>query len=306
MKKVYSYFELNESLESIYRYSPVFKTMIDSKDVIIKRTKKDRSEIENLFAWTEKLEAKGISVVRPISYKGKKYKSIDDNNWVVYPFINGRKYNGSFDDIYKAGVMLGKIHALKLPKCIFKHGFSWDEYDEEFINDVKTDIKDLIDKYKDDENIDSFINLSEGMNHMVDGGFENLKRISIPYVDGVWDYKANNLIYSGDKIVLIDPDNGGNIPRIFDLALALILFHMEMETAPDRMFTIEEWEKFKEGYLDYVTLTDSEKKIWSEFLLFVYIDEALWAMSDLEDSETERQKKFIRSLLSFDPKLYEL
>lgn len=113
-------------------------------------------------------------------------------------------------------------------------------------------------------------------------------------------------MYTDESLVLIDPDNAASIPRIFDLGLALILFHMEMETAPARMFTVEEWEKFKEGYLSHVTITEAEKEIWNKYLIFIFMDEGLWAMSDLEDSETERQKGFIRSLLGFDPNMYKL
>ncbi|MEI5909467.1 phosphotransferase [Bacillus spongiae] len=306
MNEVYTYFGLDSTITSIYKYSPVFKIKQGGRDTIVKKTKKDRSKVERLFTWTEQLEDSGIGVVRPILFKDQLYHEVNDQNWVVYPFINGRKYDASLKDIYDAGSMLGKIHAVSSNKSVFDHGFNWEQYDEGFINDVKSDINHLLDQYKDNVHIQAFKQLSKEIKRLLENSFENLKDITIPYVDASWDYKANNLIYSEEGLVLIDPDNAGSIPRIFDLALALILFHTEIDTAPERMFTVEEWEEFKSGYLCHVSLTETEKEVWNELLIFVYMDEALWAMNDLDESESEHQKSFIKSLLGFEPTKYTL
>ncbi|OEH91120.1 phosphotransferase enzyme family protein [Bacillus solimangrovi] len=306
MNEVYTYFGLDTSVKSIYKYSPVFKTKQDGLNIIIKKTKKDREQIERLFTWTEKLTDNGIQVVRPIAFNDQLYHEINEDHWVVYPFINGRKYDASLKDMYDAGCMLGKIHAVTSDRSVFNHGFKWEQYDEEFMNDVKGDITNLLDIYKDDFHIGAFKDLSKEINRLIETSFQSIKDIPLPYVDASWDYKANNLVFSEQGLVLIDPDNAGSVPRVFDLALALILFHTEMDTAPRRVFTVKEWEQFKSGYLSYVSLTDTEKKVWNELLLFVYMDEALWAMSDLDETESDRQKSFIKSLLGVNLHEYKL
>lgn len=50
-----------------------------------------------------------------------------------------------------------------------------------------------------------------------------LESENLPCINGVWDYKANNLIFiENNQPVLIDPC-AGNVPRILDLALAVLI-----------------------------------------------------------------------------------
>ena len=67
-----------------------------------------------------------------------------------------------------------------------------------------------------------------------------IKNIGLPYVVTPHDYKANNLI-STPNPYLIDPDNAKWLPRIFDLTLVLHLFHNELSSAPDVIFTPKQW-----------------------------------------------------------------
>jgi len=144
--------------------------------------------------------------------------------------------------------------------------------------------------------------------------FDNLKRIdNLPQVNSCWDYKANNLIF--DKIgkpTLIDPDNAGRIPRLVDFALAIILFHNELDSAPSRLFNLEEWELFRDTYLENIELTKLEKDLWQDYLWFVFIDEALWLITcdiDLVKKNEKNDKiqvNFIKSLIKFDPKMFIL
>ena len=41
-------------------------------------------------------------------------------------------------------------------------------------------------------------------------------------------------------------------------------------------------------------------------LSFVFVDEVLWAITDLSEDETIRQKNFIHSLIAFDPTEFNL
>ncbi len=306
MEKTFDYYNIPNHSESIYRYSPVFVSENNGDKVIIKKTKNDTTRMKNLFKWTRKL-SDTIGVVTPVMYKNSLYHNIDEDNWVMYPFIEGRNYNGSLEDIYLAGSILGKIHKLSNSgDYIFMHGFNWNIYDEEFITEVKKDIDMIHSNYSDMFENEKAQCLFEELKNLIDTNFDNLKEKQLPYVDGVWDYKANNLIYTDNNAVLIDPDNGGFIPRIFDLALSLILFHTELEGIPSRIFTIEEWNTFMSGYQEHIALTDVERMLWKSYLELVFIDEAMWAINDLADDETPRQKLFIKSLLLFEPDKYKL
>ena len=91
-----------------------------------------------------------------------------------------------------------------------------------------------------------------------------------------------------------------------DLALALLLFHMEMQTAPPRMFTPSEWRIFLQGYAESIQLTQVEVQQWEEMLAYVYIDEVLWAIVDLDEVESDRQKTFIEAMVGVDLSGYGL
>mgnify|MGYP003438538562 CR=1 FL=1 len=97
---------------------------------------------------------------------------------------------------------------------------------------------------------------------------------------------------------MIDPDNATWIPRIFDLALVLLLFHNEHEKAPDRVFTVDEWKLFLSGYNEYMVLTDQEKVLWEKAKQHVFLDEVMWLMAEYEeDWQNPSQQKLFDSLM---------
>lgn len=261
----------------------------------------------NLFKWENLLIDSGVKVVAPINYEGEYYFKDEDLHWVMYPFIEGRLYNGSMEDIRKAGQLLGQIHSVSSStEYTFEHGFHWFDYEDEFIEEVEEDFAAINKNFPDIIKMEKHKELFDSLKELVNTKFRGLKSLRVPYVDGVWDYKANNLVYVGNDPVLIDPDNSGFIPRVFDLALALILFHTEINGIQAKTFDVDQWNEFLKGYLKYVTLTKQELKVWHEFTRFVYVDEALWAINELEDHESDRQKEFMKSLLLFEPSIYKL
>ncbi|MFS1515944.1 phosphotransferase [Bacillus sp. SCS-151] len=294
-----------EAANSIYRYSPVYKCQYRGQDVIIKRTRRTMDTAQKLVEWTTSLHSNGIKVVTPVKVENP-FIQYKDHTWTMYPFIKGRKYDGSLQDIYEAGRLLGQIHnKVDTFECA---RFDWLNFDDEFTNDVTNDLQEISSNLLKNRPEKKEFNILKGrIEDFLTSDFSRLKKKTLPMVNASWDYKASNLVYEKDNHpVLIDPDNGGIVPRIVDLALALILFHTEIETAPSRLFTEEEWTEFTKGYFEYITLTEEEKILWQDVLLFVYFDEALWAIVDMEDDETERQKKFIYSLTAFNPVKYSL
>ncbi|WP_367269455.1 phosphotransferase [uncultured Rummeliibacillus sp.] len=124
-----------------------------------------------------------------------------------------------------------------------------------------------------------------------------IKDLRLPLVATLYDYKANNIIFTPSPY-LIDPDNATWLPRIFDLALVLLLFHNELDTAPDRIFTPTQWKLFLEGYKTYTTLTEFEKEVWDAVLQHIFLDEVMWLMAEYEeDWLNQNQYNLFRSLV---------
>lgn len=301
---VKEYFGLEPSAESIYKYAPVYVHNIDNVKVIIKRTKPQIERLEILNKWQKHLNNNGIKTVEPIEFKNKLHHRINEENWVVYPFIEGEHYTATSGEIHGAGDFLGRMHAAS--SKIFEHGFKWDRYDDEFYDDVKSDLEGIKETYAHLTDKPEYKRLTDKLHILHRNRGADLTKTALPAVDATWDYKASNIIYSSDGITVVDTDNAGHVPRLFDLALALLLFHTDASGAPGRVFTPEEWKGFLSGYEKHVTLTDVEKALWQDFLLFVYMDEVLWAISDLEDDEPRRQVEFMESLVSFDIEAYGL
>ncbi|MCM1989251.1 phosphotransferase enzyme family protein [Oceanirhabdus seepicola] len=295
--------------ESIYRYSPVFMCMYDGKKAIIKKTKENEEKAMELFKWEEELRNKGVECVSPIKAINGEFITCvaEEERWVLYPYIEGKRFDGSIKHIRNAGRLLGKIHKAGENKRFFKSGFKFETFDDEFIEEVNDDIKIIKERYKDIISSEVLEEFEKWIKAAIASNYNNVGDRDFPMVDCSWDYKGNNLVYSEEGIpTLIDPDNGGVVPRIIDLALALILFNNEMETAPSRMFSKEEWTVFKDGYYEYTQLNKVEKDAWNDLLKFVFIDEGLWAIVDLETDESERQKEFIKNLIEFNVGDFEL
>ncbi|WP_204249562.1 hypothetical protein, partial [Vagococcus silagei] len=110
----------------------------------------------------------------------------------------------------------------------------------------------------------------------------DLKALSLPKIATPYDYKADNLVYLNSTTpYLIDPDNALFLPRIFDVALALLLFHNVLDTAPNHVWTPHEWQLFLEGYTQSVTLIPQEKSTWIKAVQHIFMDEVLWLLSGL-------------------------
>ncbi|SHG18454.1 GNAT family N-acetyltransferase [Ornithinibacillus halophilus] len=280
-------FELDVEPESIYPFSPVYKI----NDVIIKRT---QDNPKALIDYLLMLKEHNIQVVTPVKLPVENPQRIDDETYIAYPFIKGDKYEGTRKEIYEAGKLLGEIHALS-PK---ENSFGLSEYDVYDFNEDEVEASvHHIHEYASKVNfpVDT-LSLREKLLSVVLVQ-EELKDSGLPHIATPHDYKANNLIYRPDPY-LIDPDNASWIPRIFDLALALLLFHNEMDSAPDRVFTTDEWEEFLRGYKESVFLTDLERDSWQKAIEHVFLDEVMWLMAEFEeDWESPSQRNLFKNLL---------
>ncbi|GGP16817.1 phosphotransferase [Oceanobacillus neutriphilus] len=276
-------FNVTEEPQSIYPFSPVYKL----QNYIIKKTQYPLERAWNLVRYTTYLKENGISIVTPVNLHASNPKQIDDACYICYPFINGSNYQGTEKEIKQAGELLGRIHALSSSKNIF----DLSEYDVfDFYHHEVDDHMKKISIFAGSYQVNMSIQKLKDLLHTAVENQEKVKNTSLNWVETPYDYKANNLVFQSSP-VLIDPDNAKWIPRTFDLALALLLFHNEFSSAPNRTFTPKEWKLFLDGYSKHQTLTNTEIKAWEETVLHVFLDEVMWLMAEVEEDWERKEQR---------------
>lgn len=292
--------------ERIYAYAPVFRVANSDGSWVIKRTQSPLLRAQAIASWTHSLSSLGISVVTPAVGFGDNPRVFQDDEgqeqvWVVYPFISGQIYHGNATQIRDAGDLLGSIHAAGA-----NANFGLKQRETVVIieaEEVEGDINKVL----------HF--LQRGSPHLVEDARSHLKQqvqryfqqasprmaaYHLPVTNCSYDYKASNLVYHQTGPVLVDPDNGGRIPRAYDLAIAALLFHNEGAGA-GRVFTAGEWQIFLDGYGQHVQLSEVENNHWQDILLCAWVDEALWLLQDDETGWADpKQSQMLRSLLFAD------
>ena len=284
-------FEVKEEPISIYPFSPVYRVKNGDKDVVVKRTQR---KAKSVMSYINMLKDNGVNVVTPVKLKVDNPQKYEDTNFVVYPFIEGVKYSGKEKEIYETGKMLGQIHSFS-PVSNEYDLLEYDVYD--FNQQEVEESMERISQHAHNAGVEIDKKLKTKLLESVEGQQE-LYHAGLPHVATPHDFKANNLVLIPEPF-LIDPDNATWIPRIFDLALALFLFHNEHEEAPAEVFTINEWECFLSGYKEYIVLSDYEKQYWEKAKQHVFLDEVMWLMAEYEeDWQNSSQQKLFNSLIS--------
>ncbi|MDN7240609.1 phosphotransferase [Planococcus sp. N028] len=285
-------FQVKEEPVSIYPFSPVYRIKRPDGEFIVKKTQNPIHKANRLMKYTKSLKEQGVEIVIPANISPTNPMTIDEVTYVVYPFIKGDFYTGEDREIKEAGYLLGKIHSLSDAEN--KYGLEpYEVYD--FNNEeVKESYKNIVSNAAT-HNVDMNPQLEVRLLRAVSQQ-EELKLVGLPSVATPYDFKANNLVYVPHPY-LIDPDNASWVPRVFDLALALLLFHNELASAPDEPFTPKQWELFLEGYEEEVTLTKEEKTYWPKAVEHVFLDEVMWLMADVEeDWQNPSQRNLFVSL----------
>jgi Ser/Thr protein kinase RdoA (MazF antagonist) len=261
------------SEESIYPYAPVFRASVDGRPVVVKRAR--RSTPEAIATWTRSLAANAFPVVTPV------VEPVRDSSgaaWVAYPWIEGRPYRCTTEDIAAAGDLLGRLHAWDAPPSGIP-SFGWPQY---AAGDVEADLAKCAPLVSGPLRE----RLRELAARLEPELLPPLRDADLPRFEASADWKANNLVYAPSGPVLVDPDNGEYLPRLLDLALAVVLFHTE--TATHRAFDAAEWAAFRAAYLAHVRLTDVERELWPVALEYQQWEEGSWAVEDSDWSDPDR------------------
>ncbi len=259
--------------ESIYPYAPVFQGWLDGRPVVVKRTR--RSVPDAIATWVCSLADDGFPVVVPASGP---VRVASGAAWVAYPWIDGRPCRPGPADAAAAGDLLGRLHARDTLRSGIP-AFKWPDY---ATGEVAGDLAKsaplvsgpLLDR------------LTELARRLEPELLPAIRAADLPWCEASADWKATNLVYTTDGPVLVDPDNAEYLPRLLDLALAVVLFNTE--TSTHRAFDAAEWEAFRSAYLAHVRLTDSERALWPVALEYQQWEEGAWAVEDSDWSDPER------------------
>lgn len=289
-----------ERVESLYPFAPVFR--ID-EDLVLKRTARPIERALALAAWETSLLARGIPVVAPVDEIPENPREIDDEIWVVYPYVEGEPYQAASDQLFAAGALLGRLHAVEEPAPgLATHDWRAPrDFDD-------LERLDLVPLRHDPEEAEAIVDAIAAWIATEPERIEWLSSLELPEADCSYDYKANNLIFSPDGPVLIDPDLARRVPRLLDLALACLLFHNEITGGEGRLLTTDEWLDFLDGYASELELTDLERAAWPEMLRHVFLDHGLWLIFNEYEIDAPLQQAFMDDLLSFvlEPERYPL
>lgn len=263
--------------KSWYAYAPVFRTTVAGVPAAVKRVREPAAAAA-ISRWVRALAASGTAAVTPIHAPVQNPGLVGDQNWVAYPWIEGRTYDGSNADIAAAGDLLGRLHARTDYYDAAMPRFKWPEHDEA---SVEEDVEDLTRVLKSRApEIAAQVIARTGHWHraFMTDTLPVIRDASLPFVVGTTDFRASNLVYADTDLVLIDPDNADYLPRILDLAIAALLFHSGLESAPPRMFTQAEWDLFASAYSPQAKLTDLEIQLWQAALKYIVTEWCTWAL----------------------------
>ena len=296
-KEAFQAFGLTPAGASIYAFNPVFLVNVQGQEGVLKRTQ-SLVNAPRVGHWTRALQAAGVQVVTPLA----EAREANGRTWVIYPFIPGREYNGSRADIRAAGRLLGQLHSARSE---FLVRFQWPDNTPDSIQEDVTGLEQLRETGKLEAPVaERLIAWEHAFNADV---YAPLQAAELPWVDASLDFKANNLVYGPDGMpTLVDPDNGEYVPRILDLALAALLFHLDLP-APGRLFNVAQWREFLAGYAEFVTLTATEQALWPLALRYILQEWGVWHLtSDQEGWKNAVQSAFLRDLASVNLEQYAL
>lgn len=265
------------------------------QEVVVKVAGSQEGRVRAMARWTRELLSRGVPVVTPQELAAANPQQVGGTWWVVYPFQEGQAYTGTPGQVDTAGELLGLIHAADVSTEGMRD-YAWpDTAHEDVANDLVT-LEGVLTAAGDPE---AFAEVSA----LATRWWESRETLQaragdLPQTGNSDDYKANNLVWTGPAPVLVDPDNGGVGPRLFELAYVATLFHNECDGAPGRVLSGQEWERFLAAYSRHVRLTDAERELWPLVLDHILWEEGTWALEDTDEQAwaDPRQRAFLLDL----------
>jgi Ser/Thr protein kinase RdoA (MazF antagonist) len=306
---VFDYFgvaEADRPEESCYAFAPVFRTRVGGVPVALKRTR-NLTAAAAIMRWVRRLSAAGVPVVTPVATGVANPALIGDRVWVAYPWVEGRPYDGSAGDIAAAGDLLGRMHVGSLQPEPDLPLFEWPDYDNEEVEDDIAGLRRVLASHAPEIAGPVLDRVAAWHRTFPQTTLQKIRDAGLPCVTASTDFKANNLVYTGQGPVLVDPDNADYVPRLIDLAMAALLFHNELASAPPRLFTSSEWDTFARAYTAHVTLTPHERDLWPTALQYLITEWGTWTLVNADqcgDWSDPHKHAFLTDLAQTMPDRY--
>lgn len=285
---------------SLYDYAPVLRVRDRLGDWVLKRTGLVHSDGEAIGRWLTALRDLTVDVVAPAAHLHPNPRRFGDGKeWVVYPFVSGTGYHATNHEITDAGRLLGRIHMADPPEAS-----ALATYAEPVVRDTQ-----WIEPH-----------LASAETAMTGAGVDSrslravtLARIAdaepiqgLPLAGCSFDFKASNLVFC-PKPTLVDPDHAARMPRLYDLAIALLLFHCDLPAAPGRLWTAGEWGAFLRGYGEYVAFTEAEVASWQPILDLAWLDQGVWLLGNWPEGWADaKDRAYLLDVAAFDPASFPL
>ncbi len=283
---------------SCYRWAPVFPVDFRGRRAVVKRTATTTGEA--VSRWCRALVEEGVPVVAPLAGPAL----VGDRRWVVYPWIEGRPYRG-VEDLAAAGELLGRLHTAPV-RVTGLMRFPWPDPTSKDPTDDLPGLEELLIRHALPDAPGLMARLGPLARHFPHRTLPAMRAADLPVVGACHDFRAVNLVYAEGGPVLVDPDNAVVLPRVLDLAFAVLLFHHEAEGAPGRPFDAGEWRVFRDTYLSHVALTERERRSWPDALDYVLWEEGTWAVEDSSEWDVERRRAFLVNLVGTPRDAYPL
>lgn len=289
-----------ESTESIYAYGDVWRATVHGgqSDVaaVVKRTW--RGNPHALESWQRALVASGVRTVAPLLPTVRIDQGDEASNWVAYPWFDGREWDGSVDDLRAAGRLLGAMHAAS-------EGLTIDDFPEfEWGSDEQSSIA------EDIEGIQTSAathwpqsDTSRWIRQLSDFGdlLARMRGADLPMLPASLDHRAANLLFQHGEALIFDLENAAHAPRVFDLAVAVLLFPLEHPHSRGRALDVEEWAAFFSGYREAAPpLTGDEREAWPDALTYMKLEWGTWHLTEGIEADVPGNLDYLEDLLTLD------
>lgn len=297
--------------ESIYPWSPVFRATLRTPDghldVVVKRSVKNPEVAAAIADWQHRLSDTGLAVVTPVHLDapGGTLLSVNDTNWVAYPFVNGARWDGSVAQIAAAGAVLGRMHAgshgVAVPGLT---SFRWPAYDADSTAEDVASIREVCARELDPAIADEVAaGWVERLRDFTGTTLPAIRDAGLPTLPVSMDFKVLNLIFDrdGGEPTFIDFEKADDAPRLLDLAFAALLFSCESDPNPGRLLSPDEWAAFRDAYTAAAPpFTDLERDRWLTALEYIRLEEGMWHLAEGSEWDLPGQRPFLVDLLTAD------
>ena len=291
---------------SLYRYAPVFLVRDRRGAWVVKRTGQARSEGAAIGRWLAALRARGVRTVAPAGGFGENPRALGDGGqWVVYPYIEAAEaYTARAGQIEAAGALLGAMHAADGAEA---RGLR--AYPAPPVRDaawVTRHAEAAAAEMRAAGRADGPFRAAVAGCLGAVGREAAGKLAGLPLAGGSFDFKASNLVFAPEP-VLIDPDHAARLPRVYDLAVAALLFHNDLPSAPAQLWLPAEWAVFLAGYARHVRVTDHERAAWPAVLRLAWLDQGVWLLGNFPEGWRDpKEAAYLYDLATVDLGRFDL